>query len=184
MFDLEVKSNPGSRMQIVGFDGLMHPATCMVCGSGNREGGYLRLGVYFDYEGEMYICIDFCLTELINTVGGLTRDEAVTVYTAANNALERVAQLEAELEYVNGRLVSYDALLSGIRSDVTYVPPSEHTELDEAGEPQARVNPAKLITVSDGEQSKSFKPVKGVRLIDPSRLNGGDGSTIEGHIEL
>ena len=175
MFDLKVKSDPGARMQLVGLGELMHPGTCMVCGAGTRDGGYVRIGVYYEYEGEMYICREFCLPELILTVGGLTTEEAQQFTADANDILLQNEELKAQLEAANERLQHFDALLSdsaAVSIDGSFMGVFESES--EGGE-SASTTPV----FSDSGESESEEPVKGPRSTNSARLTVGDGDTIQ-----
>lgn len=170
MFDLVPKSDPGARMQIVGLGELMHPGTCMVCGSGTRDSGYVRLGVYYDYEGEMYLCKEFCLPELIKTVNGLTEDEAKTMVDMSNTILEQHEALKAELERANGRLLHYDSLLnvSPING------PASPGSVADSGESEGSSDSDSIVTVSGYGKSKSKESTKSRRLDDPERTTSSN----------
>ncbi len=173
-FVLETKTDPGARMHIVGLGQLMHPGTCMVCGSGVRESGYLAVGVYFDYEGEMYICVEYCLPEIIKMIGGLTHDEAQLIVDAANRALEQAASLKADMERLNERLIHYDALLNSYA--VNNVGASD---LVSNADSEGNINPDPVVTVSDNGESESEESTQKRRPYDFERVAGSDGDKPE-----
>lgn len=182
----EASTDPSTRMRIIGLGEVVHPGTCMVCGAANREQGYLRLGVWYDYEGEQYLCMEFCVPELIRSIGGLTPEETSQLQQIANDSLEKLQAVEQELEHANGRLRHYDSLLSGINpvtgssNDDSYgteqgvKPPGENS--DSPGDNDAPVT----LLPNDGE-SKSKESVKGSRPATIMGLTGGNG---EPSIEL
>lgn len=76
----------------------MHPGSCCVCGSGNCDDGYLDLGVYYDYEGTMYLCMT-CAYQAGETVGLYTPDEVKLTQQQLSDAMTQIAALTEELEY-------------------------------------------------------------------------------------
>lgn len=107
------ENGPSDRMQFVGMGGLTHPGVCMVCGNGTCEEGYVRLGVYFEYEGEMFLCVT-CVIQAGEIIKMLTPDEAKALWETASNTQAHNVTLETELEKANERLAAYDSVLSGI----------------------------------------------------------------------
>lgn len=81
--------SPSDRMQVRNIGELMHPGACCVCGSGTCQQGYIDIGVYYDYEGQMYLCMT-CLTEAAETAGMLSLEES-------EHLIEQNKQLAAEL---------------------------------------------------------------------------------------
>lgn len=76
---------------------LLHPAQCMVCGNGTCEQGYLDLGVFFDFEGTMYLCFT-CITQAGETAGMYTPEEMQLAESIGEKALGEVSALTSEVE--------------------------------------------------------------------------------------
>src|SRR5690349_9541715 len=66
--------DPDSKFHVRNQGELMHPACCTTCGSGSCDEGFVDLGTYYDYEGQLYICM-FCVYGITETVGLLNRFE-------------------------------------------------------------------------------------------------------------
>lgn len=102
--------NPSSRMHYRGIGDLMFPGSCCVCGNGTNQAGYVDIGVYYEYEGQVYLCLD-CVTEAAETGGMLSLEvsnhlkELATQVAEDNKALR---QLNLEM---SERLGHYDSLL-------------------------------------------------------------------------
>lgn len=92
-----IENDPSARMQVRSMGELMHPAQCMVCGNGMCEEGYLDLGVFYDYEGTMYLC-KTCCYQAGETFGMFTPDEVMTQQRLINTLSEDNDFLKKELE--------------------------------------------------------------------------------------
>lgn len=91
-----IENDPSARMQVRSMGELMHPASCSVCGSGNCEKGYLDLGVFYDYEGQVYLCM-ICATQAGETIGLYTPDEVKQNVDLINELAAENAKLKEEL---------------------------------------------------------------------------------------
>lgn len=164
--------SPSARMQLVNIGELLHPAACMVCGNGTSQDGYLRLGVYFDYEGECYLCVR-CLTEAGETIGMLTSDEAehLTGLSAATST--DLADAKEKLEAANERLNHYDTLFGDrIHSS------GSNVIAESAGKPKAERENARAtgrtVKLADIGESIPTEPVEDSRSSQPSLFERGD----------
>lgn len=85
--------DPSARMQVRSLGQLVAPGSCMVCGSGTCDDGYLDLAVFIEYVGTAYLC-KTCLYQAGETFGMYTPDEVksqqnlIASLTEKNNALE------------------------------------------------------------------------------------------------
>lgn len=106
------------RMQVVGRGDLRPPGTCLHCGSGNCEEGYVDLDRFIDYEGDSYLCMT-CVRQMIEMVDGcLPEDfmrlmqEKLELEVALNTTSERLSD-------ANERLAVYDSVLANAVASVT-----------------------------------------------------------------
>lgn len=152
------ENSPSDRMQFVGMGELTHPGACMVCGSGVREEGYVRLGVYYDFEGEMYLC-HTCVVQAGEVIGMLTKPEVEQFTKGIDAYVEALASTQAELDKANERLANYDGIFrdqfaESFRSDPV---PSDYGS--EAGGQEVR--PAdEDATVGEISESEPVESVK------------------------
>ena len=102
--------SPSDKFQPRGVGDLKHPGTCLACGNGTCEFGYIDLGTFFDYEGQMYLC-KTCVEEVGEVVGMLTIDESAFLQTTCESLAEENKRLSKELEDASDRLRAYDSLL-------------------------------------------------------------------------
>lgn len=148
---MAIENDPSARMQFAGMGELVHPGSCMVCGSGNCEEGYVRLGVYFEYEGEMYLCRT-CLVQASELIGCVTPEEAVLIHKNAAEYKDLWENADAELEKANERLAAYDRVLAtidpiiyGTGSDPDDSPSeNDHEAVEAAADPKPE--PAEPVT--------------------------------------
>lgn len=110
LLSIEPRTSPSSRVQLVNLGELLHPGSCMICGSGICELGYVRLGVYYDYEGEMYLCMN-CVEEIVTVIGGLTRSETMDLQEIFNKTTNKANRATELLRIANERLNHVDSLI-------------------------------------------------------------------------
>lgn len=136
--------NPDSRMRKRGLGDLMHPGVCAVCGNGTYEPGYIDIGVYYDYEGQVYLCLA-CVNEIADTAGLLTDTEAQFLCIQNKDFAEKNEKLVHDLKVANERLQHYDALFnSNFESHPDVISDLESEDKQEDGEPADE-------SVNDGE---------------------------------
>jgi len=110
--------DPSARMQLIGMGDLMHPACCAVCGNGSCDLGYVDIGVWFEYEGSVYLCM-LCATQVAETGGMYSMEQSQQLRDISNEALAENKILKDRLEKASERLGHYDALLNdSISSDL------------------------------------------------------------------
>lgn len=175
--------NPSARMQVRGVGDLIHPGACAVCGNGTCHDGYLDPGVYYDYEGQVYLCMR-CVEELIATVGGATAAELLVTADLTTRALDENERLKAEVESLNVELEQYRNLMrvaTGGNDDVPDasaidVPVIEVDGVDEAGD--NKVGELPLPDVGEGVNSEPVvnESVKSDGSSNTNRTKRGNGS--------
>lgn len=166
-----------SKMQLVGRGDLVPPGTCMVCGSGNYDYGYIDMGVWFEFHGNAYLCL-LCLAEAGNIVGMLTSEEAKRLAEQSGAIAKHNAVLTKELEEANARLRVFDDAMrsiadrSGSVSSITtdqglfHVGTYAPADSGEAGEPESE---------ESAKGSKRSRPNR-IKLSDITEPVGDDDS--------
>lgn len=132
---------------------LHHPGSCAICGGSDPERTYVDIGVYYDYEGNVYIC-HLCFDEAaVQVMGYFTREEHLNLLAQNNVLIEKNEKLQAELDNYGElastleRLGFNSALPASVLSDSGDLGSTEVTEGTEAGEPAPEES-------TDGEGSK------------------------------
>lgn len=168
------------RVQVRSQGELMHPGACALCGSGNHDDGYVDLGVYYDYEGQVYLCMT-CVAQVIHTVDGLTVDEAEFLKDINNNLAQENARLTEELQVANERNAKWTDLISGLGhtndsfnrvSDISF---DDDDEVRSEGSQEPKNTEYGLVAI----ESKPAKPVEGKRPPKPSKPSATDSTKFE-----
>jgi hypothetical protein len=163
---------PDSKFQVRNAGQLMHPGSCLSCGSGTRQEGYIDLGTYFDYEGQMYLCA-FCLEEAAEIFGMLSIAEAKFLREQSEKAALENEQLKEALTHANRRLRAYDDILdasfSRLRdSDVAL-------EASDPNQPELDLNDSGDVTGSvSGESEPTESTESGSGLTGSARSASSD----------
>lgn len=174
--DLMFTHTSDSRMQLVGIGDLMHPGACMVCGSGNREQGYVNLGVYYEYEGNMYLCF-LCLTEAAEIIGMLTSDEAHVLNENSSKVFEENVALKEELASANERLSVYD---NAMRAIVSANPGSAVASADSTkGEGQVSLVGADVHSGANAGEPEPAESVKSNKPAGTSRIKRSNPAALD-----
>jgi hypothetical protein len=131
-----IENDPSARMQVRRMGELGHPAACCVCGNGTCDLGYLDLGVYFDYEGTMYLCMT-CAYQAGETVGLYTPEEIKITQQLAESLGAENDALKLELHNVTEQLNAAHVLLGdrfsySTNSDTISISSEESRESDES----------------------------------------------------
>lgn len=167
--------NPGSRFQLRGIGDLQHPACCAVCGSGVCEFGYLDIGVYYDYEGQVYLCMT-CFEEGAEAAGLLSRSEAGYLQAVNTDLAAENAKLKESLEAVNERIKHYDALFGDRFNEHPDLGASVTESKDEStdGEPVKRFVPrraAEQPVITESVESEGSSDVTRTEFSNTSGIN-------------
>lgn len=150
-----IENDPSARMQLRSLGELIHPGSCMVCGSGNCDEGYIDLGVFFDYEGSQYLC-KHCCYQAGETFGMYTPDEIRQTQELAEKLAAENSQLKAELADVRPVI---DSLSNIFGVNVSVGP---RTTLTSSEEPVTEPAASNFTPYEPGEgESESPKPIKG-----------------------
>lgn len=161
--------DPGRRVQLVSLGQLMHPGCCALCRTGNCDEGYVDLNIFFDYEGQIYLCMDCVNNEVIPATGGFTLDVAEVARQNVKELNALVIELRADLEKSNDRLAKYDDLFGSAISTSASV-------IDAAMDVTETVFDANAGSDDGSEAGEpvAAEPVKGSRRVKPQRTTGGD----------
>lgn len=108
---MAIENDPSARMQVRSRGELMHPGTCMVCGSGTRDEGYLDLQVFFDYEGTMYLC-HTCVTQAGETIGMFTPEQVQSQLSLLEQLTQENAKYKEELDNVRPIISAFEHFMS------------------------------------------------------------------------
>jgi hypothetical protein len=87
----------------------MHPACCAACGTGTCDLGFMDLAIYYDYEGQVYLCMT-CVEELTESAGLLNSTEIRYLEALTKDATAEAERLRSENEALSERLNHYDSL--------------------------------------------------------------------------
>lgn len=120
--DRSVIENPSGRMHLKGIGDLLFPGTCCVCGNGTYEHGYVQLGVYYEYEGEMYLCLT-CLTEAAEIGGMLSLEQGVVLKDLAIKVSEQNKALRELVKGLSEKVELYESALGSVGA-ITIASPS------------------------------------------------------------
>jgi len=164
------RNDPDARMQLRGIGDLRHPGACAVCGSGNCDSGYVDLGVYYEYEGWVYLCL-YCIEEAGGVVDMLTVNESEKLIEAQHKAEGKALALEEENGELHERLNGYvsviaDAVTYGGNPDRPDTVPSKQEPETTKGTAKGRKDTEPAVTEStkksgpaQSAQSESSNPV-------------------------
>lgn len=131
--------DPSRKIQALTRGDLQHPACCACCGSSDPERTFITFGIYYDYEGNVYIC-SLCFREAVMVMEFFTPEEVEKQLADANKLLIENAALKEELD--NAR-----PILNSVRSMFTNVNPD--------GSVSDSVHPLIAETVDSGAEEQS-----------------------------
>lgn len=166
------------RMQVRSVGDLRQPGTCMLCGSGNKE-WYLDLGVFFDWEGQMYLCQE-CIYQCAEAVGCLIPAEVQHLQESSENLASQLLEANEELRKANERLALYDSVFSDAGRAFAVASSTSSGSTDES--------PSEVVEGSAEGESVPEESIKIGRRNDPERVElrnaVPDGDRFRGGIEL
>lgn len=119
--------DPSAKMQVRSQGQLQAPGSCMVCGTGTCDAGYLDLGIFIDYVGTAYLC-KTCCYQAGETFGMFTPDEVNTSSSQISALLQENAELKTELEDARKFVAAADDLLRSRFSSGGVVTDTPHAE--------------------------------------------------------
>lgn len=167
--------DPSARIQLRGIGELLHPGCCAVCGNGTCQDGYVDLDVYYDYEGQVYLCVT-CMTQAGEAIGMLSKDESVHLEDTNVRLADLASTLESELAEANERLNKYDSVFSDFSTrvgtdDVSVLGVFQEPETGSVGNDTGTDEP---VVEQTGGKSKPVKSTSGKGHNGPTRSERGD----------
>lgn len=134
---------------------LQHPGSCAVCGSDDPERTYVDFGIYFDYEGTMYIC-SVCFGEAAEKVMGyFTAEQHLQLLSENNSLIHKNEVLTAELQ-------NYESLTDALRAMSVPI-----DAIIRGGRPSSEASVEDAKDGADGE-SETAEPVNDEGPSEPS----------------
>lgn len=109
MFNID----PSGKFKLVAKGYLASPASCLSCGNGSCEEGYIDTGSYVDYYGQVYLCW-FCAIQLAETFGCVIPEDVAKMEETLTEALNSRTALEEELRVANERISAYSLIIGPI----------------------------------------------------------------------
>lgn len=174
-----IENDPSARMQLRTRGELVHPGRCMVCGNGNCDEGYLDLGVFFDYEGTMYLCF-LCCTQAGETIGMFTPEEVKSQQELIEKLTIQNAQQGDELDHARPIVSIFTNALDDLANS-GFLPTAIASEAAEAiadvtsEESAANEQDAETVTAGpDAGESEPAKPVKSGKRSGTNRPTAGN----------
>lgn len=169
--------DPSKLTQLRSRGQLMHPGTCAICGNGTCDEGYLDTGIYYDYEGHVYICLVCVRTEVLPQIGAIPYEEAEYIKNERQADATRILELENELVETKEKYRELAMALDVIRrgSDLTLNDPTPI--VDEDGQEESGSDDKDLTLPpesTDSGKSGSKKPSKGKGPDDSNESSGSD----------
>lgn len=113
----QFEHSPSDRMQVIGRGDLRFPGTCMHCGSGSCDEGYIELDVNYEYEGDQYLCM-LCTHQLVELVGSIHPDDFIKFMTEHAQLQIDLNKASEQLAEANERLSTYDSLFASVSPSV------------------------------------------------------------------
>lgn len=163
--------SPSDRVQVVGLGDLLPPGSCIVCGSGNYEGGYVDFNVFLEMEGKLYIC-GTCMVQGAELIGMLTAGEAQFLQEQNSEIAKQLTALTSELDKANERLAAYDLVLANA-SRVTIGSGNSSG----AGSSEGDETPASVTGSANEGEPVAQEPVTSEGPADTSGPTGSDSIT-------
>lgn len=97
---MALEVDPSRKIQLRNRGELMPPGCCAVCGSADPDRSYVDFGLWYDYEGGIYIC-SLCFDEAATkVVGYFTEDQHKELLNHNNKLLLKVEELQTEIDNV------------------------------------------------------------------------------------
>lgn len=153
-------TTPSDRVQVIGRAQLKHPGACALCGNGTCDEGYVNTGIYFDYEGHIYLCMR-CAIQIAETIGCLTPPESLHLVTLSEEVIKERDLYKEQLEDATNRLQHFDALIGPLITDGTVTVNSSDPEPETVEVGTGESGPSSEPAVSGAEpDSEPTEPVK------------------------
>jgi len=166
------ENGPSDRMQLRGVGELLPPGSCIVCGNGNCDKGYISPQVSLEWEGELYLCY-YCVVQSAEIFGMMIPEEVAIIEQQNGMLNDQCAALRTELEENNERIRAYDVVLkplAGLNLNL-----SDLSRLATSQKPESNVsNATDNVSGSTDGESESEESVKGKGPKRTIRVTAGD----------
>lgn len=157
---------PSDRVQVRQLGDLQHPGACALCGNGTCNRGYVDLDIYYDYEGQVYLCM-FCAEDVAELIGALLPAQSTHLETLNSEIAVKLKELEAENERLNSELSTWRSLIDDAldrRNARTDVEQSEQPSAEPSSEPAdgaVKGKPVAKKSTSGRRLTNSSQPTAG-----------------------
>lgn len=167
--------DPSARIQVRRAGELMTPAQCACCGFGGVEREYLDFSIWYEYEGQVYICT-LCMEEAGHALQMSTADEFNHLKALYQRMQEKYESQEAELNVLRELRNNLSRL--NLLSDFSGAVDSAD-EVNESDSPD-NADAADVVNEPAGDGTEpSSEPTESGKISgpnDPPRLTGSNGS--------
>lgn len=171
--------SPSDGMKLLGLGGLPAPAACFVCGSGNYDEGYVDLGVYYDYYGELLLCTA-CLFKAAEIAGAYLPEVKKLAEDMVTSQAEEIRRLTKELDEARARLAVFNGMVADYVSSqpIALIDDVTGTAVpSDSGNDSATASGSEAVNASE---SKPAEPVKGAGSKPPRRAaNSNSGPELK-----
>lgn len=160
-------TTPSDRVQVIGRGQLRDPGACALCGNGTCDDGYVDLDIYYDWEGQVYLCMN-CAKQVAETIGCLLPAESAHLESLNKTIAEELAQLKEDYLDAKSRLDVYDAAIAA-----TVAQQRSTANAVEGAEPESGHTP-EPVSAPDAGEPVAKKSVKSRRPNDPPQSSVRD----------
>lgn len=144
-------NTPSDRVQVRRLGELMPPGACALCGNGTCLEGYVDLDIFYDYEGQVYLCMN-CARDVAKTIGCLLPGESTHLENLNRDVAAELKETQEKLAHAQSRLDAYDSVISGaFANPVTRT----GTNVQSAAQPSSDVKPPVGTGAGESEPKKS-----------------------------
>lgn len=107
---MTIENDPSARMQLRSRGELRHPGACCICGNGTNDDGYVDLGVFYDYEGTMYLDMT-CALQIATLIGCVSPEEIKIFEKKVEELAKKNDELRKDLDDAQHHVDTVNALL-------------------------------------------------------------------------
>lgn len=150
---------PSDRVQMRERGELRHPGICALCGNGTCVEGYVDLDIYFEYEGNVYLCMN-CALQVAHVIGCLLPKESRYLEELNNEIATKCKSLEEKLDgyqkFDNLIAEFFGHSINTASDDPVSDPPVEESESepDTVNEPTSDGSGEKPVSVKSGPKRR------------------------------
>lgn len=155
---------PSARVQVRETHQLRSPGTCALCGNGTCVDGYIDPDVYFEWEGNIYFCMN-CAKQMAKAIGCLLPDESRYLEELNNTIAEDLKETKEKLRAYDGLI---NAITGALGSDVADISRTLDSILGK-GEPEQPDNGTDAPSATDAGKPEVTEPVAKQGPVHPKR---------------